>query len=617
MIDINNITVRIAGKILLEHASAHIADGWKVGLVGANGCGKSTLFKVLLNELETESGAVNFPSGQKIVQVEQEIRETDLPILEFVLSRDRERSALLQKLETADPEEVAEINERLTVLGAASAEARAAEILHGLGFSQDELHRPVREFSGGWRMRLALAGALFQPSDVLLLDEPTNHLDLEASLWLENHLRGYRGTLLLISHDRFILNDLCDHIVHFEGCRLNNYGGNYEAFCRVRAEKRDLLVKLAEKQEKRRAHLQSFVDRFRYKASKAKQAQSRLKMLEKLETLPELVPDASTSFDFPEPALLAPPLLSVSNGQVGYDGRPVLNKLNFSIAENDRIALLGANGNGKSTLAKLIAGRLPLQDGEYKASSKLKIGYFAQHQTEELPLEETPVQYLTRLMPDNPEPKVRAHLARFGLGQEKALTVIDKLSGGEKARLLFAVMTIDAPQLLILDEPTNHLDIDGRDALVSALNTFSGAVILITHDLLLVELAAETLWLIKDGVCRNFDGDMQDYRNLLLGLKTPAAKAETSERPNGRQQREQALALRSERTALKGQISRLEKELESLRTQHTQLEKRFMENLPGAEIVVLQKELSAVAERLSQSEDEWLELAARLEELPK
>lgn len=619
MIDINDITVRIGSKVLLENASAHISDGWKVGLVGANGCGKSTLFRVLQNELDTEQGTVAFPNSARVVFVEQELLEIDTPILPYVLARDTERAELLTRLEQAAPEEMGEIHERLNVIGAASAEARAAAILNGLGFSQQDLSRPVREFSGGWRMRLTLAAALFQPSDILLLDEPTNHLDLEASIWLTSHLSKYRGTLLLISHDRQILNTLCDHIVHVEACKLNLYTGNYDTFQRTRAERRELLAKQAVKQDKQRAHLQSYVDRFRYKATKAKQAQSRIKMLEKMEILPPLADEYSTRFEFPQPVDLPPPLLTITDGVAGYDGRPILKKINFSIVENDRIALLGANGNGKSTLAKLISGRLPLMEGTLKRSAKLGIGYFAQHQSEELPLEQTACAYMATLMPGALEPKVRAHLAAFGLGQEKAVTKIADLSGGEKARLLFAAMTYNAPGLLILDEPTNHLDIDGRVALTAALNEYHGAVILITHDLHLIELVADNLWLVKDGGCKTYEGDLSDYRRLLLGTPAtlPKTAAAPESKPDGKLLREQALARRSELNMLKGQVARLEKKLAEFNARREELANSFTEEMTPAQIVETQKNLCWLDSQIAETEEIWLEQSAKIEELSR
>lgn len=613
MIDINDITVRIGPKVLLEHASAHISDGQKVGLVGPNGCGKSTLFRVLKGELETEQGTVFFPRDYNVVFVEQEFLpdELTMPILAFILQKDRERAELLQRLQTASGEELAAIHERLNIIGAAAAEARAAEILHGLGFSHEDLTRPVSEFSGGWRMRLALAAALFRPSDILLLDEPTNHLDLEASLWLENHLEKYRGTLLIISHDRHILNLLCRYIIHFDGGRLVTYSGNYDTFQQTRARQKEVLQRQAARQEEKRRHLQSFVDRFRYKASKAKQAQSRIKMLEKLETITLMNDPAATVFDFPEPEDLPPPLLTIEDGSAGYGDKTVLRRLNIQIVDNDRIALLGANGNGKSTLAKVVSGRLPLQAGTMRCSGKLKVGYFAQHQAEELPLEQTACEFMSSLLPDKTEAQVRAHLARFGLNREKALTMIAKLSGGEKARLLFAAMTYNAPQLLILDEPTNHLDIDGREALIKVLNEYGGSVILITHDLHLIELIADDLWLVKNGTCRPYDGDLEDYKKLLLERDRPAPP-KTSAKPVPASAEKDS---RAEKKQLQSRLKKLEKELEQLNKEKEDIENQFQNLMSPSEIVRKQKELAVIAQKLEESESLWLELSEKLESI--
>lgn len=612
MIDINDITVRIGAKTLLENASAHIADGWKVGLVGANGCGKSTLFRVLKGELETEHGDISFPSGSRVVFVEQELSGLDMPLLDFVLAQDKERSTLLARLENAGAEEVAEIHERLNVLGASAASARAAEILSGLGFKQEDLMRPVKEFSGGWRMRVALAAALFQPSDILLLDEPTNHLDLESGIWLESHLRKYRGTLLIISHDRNILNSLCNYIIHFDNKHLITYAGNYDTFQTTRALQQQVQARRAEKIEQRRRHLQSFVDRFRYKATKAKQAQSRIKMLEKLETV-ELVEDAAaTVFDFPEPDELPPPLLTIENGTVGYDGIPVLKRLNLQIVDNDRIALLGANGNGKSTLAKLLSGRLPLMEGSERRLGKLKVGYFAQHQAEELPMEQTALEFMTTLMPQEHETKIRAHLARFGLGQEKALTQISRLSGGEKARLLFAAMTVKRPGLLILDEPTNHLDIDGREALIRALNEYKGSVILITHDIHLIELIADNLWLVKNHTCKPYDGDLEDYKKLLLEGDTFKKAPKTAAKPA-----EPKIDARRLKKDLSSRLRSIERELEKLNRQKTEIENSFQNRMSTDELITRQKELSRLENQIAGFESEWLETSEKLEEMEK
>ena len=613
MIDVNDITVRIGSKVLLDHTSAHISDGQKIGLVGANGCGKSTLFKVLKGELETESGSVYFPTSYKVVFVEQELNDVNQAILEFVLSQDKERMEVLNLLETADEMEIGEVHERLNSMNAAAAPAKAASILNGLGFSNDDLYRPIKEFSGGWRMRLALAAALFQPSDVLLLDEPTNHLDLEASLWLESHLRKYKGTLVLISHDKYILNDLCNYIIHIENFKLNTYSGNYDTFQNTRAMQRELLSKQAVKQEKHRQHVQSYIDRFRYKASKAKQAQSRIKMLEKMEVVSAAIDDRGSHFDFPQPANLPPPLLTIEDVSVGYDGKAILKDLNFSLIPNDRIALLGANGNGKSTFAKLVSNRLQAMEGTVRRPSKLKVGYFAQHQSDELPMDETATEFMSRLMPDKREPQVRAHLARFGLDNEKSLTIIEKLSGGEKARLLFAAMTYDAPALLILDEPTNHLDIDGREALILALNEYEGAVILITHDLHLIELIADDLWLVKDGCCKSYTGDINDYKKLLLEERAPSPKAKKDDKPklSGKEERKLALAKRTEKNMMKTQISKLEQKIEGFNRQRETLTLRFNEDLSASNIVNLQTDLSDLDKTIQETEALWLELTEK------
>ena len=607
MIDINDITVRIGSKVLLDHASAHISDSQKVGLVGANGCGKSTLFRVLLGQQETETGDVYFPRGSRVATVAQEQNDIDIHILDFVLAADKERMELLARLQNASEFELAEIHERLNLIGAASAEGRASAILNGLGFDNADFHRPVREFSGGWRMRLALAAALFQPSDILLLDEPTNHLDLEASVWLENHLRKYAGTLLLISHDKYILNDLCDYIIHFEDRKLNTYSGNYDTFRRTRSMQRELQARQIEKQEARRRHLQSYVDRFRYKASKAKQAQSRIKMLEKMEVIAPLAGEYSSHFNFPEPAELAPPLITLEDVSAGYGDNVVLKKLSLRIVNNDRIALLGANGNGKSTLAKLLSGRLKPLSGTVKASQKLEVGYFAQHQSEELPLEQTPAEYMSSLMPGVPEPKVRAHLASFGLNQEKSVTQIARLSGGEKARLLFAVMTRKAPALLILDEPTNHLDIEGREALVEALNAYGGSVILITHDLHLIELIADDLWLVKNHLCKPYQGDLEDYKRSLLEDKKTAEKPEPKEpkKPNNYFEIKQ----------LNSELKRLEKLLARLNVQRENMESRFAEEQTAEALIALQKDFSSLQKQIADTENLWLEVSTRLEAL--
>ncbi len=615
MIDINDITVQIGSKVLLDHASAHISDTQKVGLIGANGSGKSTLFKVLKGEMSTQTGSVSFPSRHQVASVLQEFPDTSVSILDFVLNQDTERMHLLNRLKTAPETELADIHDRLNAIGAASAEARAIRILSGLGFRQTDLDRPLSEFSGGWRMRVALAAALFVPSDVLLLDEPTNHLDLEASVWLENHLKLYRGTLLLISHDKHILNALCDHILHLHDKTLTFYTGNYDTFEATHAQKQELLTKLMQKQEEKRAHLQSFVDRFRYKATKAKQAQSRLKMLQKLETIAPLEENLSSHFSFPQPEHLAPPIITLENAAVGYGEIPVLKNLNLRIDGDDRIALLGANGNGKSTFAKLLAGRLKPMEGLIHRSKKVRIGYFAQHQTEELPMNQSPLMIIHALMPEATETKCRTHLAMFGLNQEKALTPVRNLSGGEKARLLFACMAYDAPALLILDEPTNHLDIQGREALIDALNTYEGAVLLITHDMTLIQLISDRLWLVKDGTCKAFDGDLDDYQRLLLESDKPKATAKESPSSHRKEERQRKAALRAETAPIKKEINRIEKEMAEVSAQKEKAVARFETVTEPTQIVALQKEVAHLEKQLETLETKWLDLSEQIEQM--
>ena len=617
MIDLNNITIRIAGKVLLQNASAHIPDGKKVGLIGFNGCGKTTLFRAIQNEVALEEGSINRPSTSRLVYMAQEIIQTDISALDYILQADTERTELLKKLQTAADIELPAIYERLSVIGADSAEARACRILSGLGFKDDDMHRPLSDFSGGWRMRIALAATLFCPSDLLLLDEPTNHLDLESAMWLLGYLKKYKGTLLLISHDKSFLNDLCNMIIHFEAKKLYVYQGNYDTYKRTRAEQQNLQQKMLEKQEKTRAHLQSFVDRFRYKATKAKQAQSRLKQLEKLKTTVINYETAFTHFEFPEPVELVSPIIKIENAATGYEeGKPILSKLNLQIDKDDRIALLGANGNGKSTFAKMLIGELKLFDGTITASKKLNIGYFAQHQSEDLPQNTTPVSYIAGFMQDANETKVRAHLACFGLDGQKAITQIDKLSGGEKARLLFAKITCDKPNLLILDEPTNHLDIEAREGLMEALNMYAGAVILITHDLHLIETVADRLWLVKDGTCKVFNDDIETYRNMILEKdKTPAQSNPTPKTTQTAKERRQQNAQRlAELKPIKDEIKKLEMQMETAHKRIAEIENLFTQAMTPTKMIELQKELNELTKSIQTSENKWLELSEKLEE---
>ena len=517
MLRIDDINYSIAGRPLFEQASASIPYGHKVGLVGPNGAGKTTLFKLIRGELSLDAGAISLPTRARIGGVAQEAAGTDISVLDTVLAADTERASLMAESEHAtDPIRIGEIHARLADIDAWSAEGRAAAILKGLGFSTEDQARPTSDYSGGWRMRMALAGVLFSQPDLLLLDEPTNYLDLEGALWLESYLQRYPHTVIVISHDRDLLNRAVGHILHVEERKLTLYTGGYDTFARTRAEKRALQAAEAKKQDARRAHLQSFVDRFRAKASKAVQAQARIKMLAKMEPITAPEEAKFHRFTFPQPDQLSPPIISMEDLAVGYDGRPVLRKLDLRIDQDDRIALLGRNGQGKSTLSKLLAERLEPLAGKIARSGKLRIGYFAQHQVDELDLLETPLEHVRRLRPNEAPPRLRARLAGFGLMEAQASTKVGQLSGGQKARLSLLLATIDAPHLLILDEPTNHLDIESREALTEALNDYTGAVVLVSHDMHLLSLVADRLWLVDQGDVEPWQGDLDDYRQMLL-----------------------------------------------------------------------------------------------------
>jgi ATP-binding cassette subfamily F protein 3 len=518
MLSIQNVTYRIGGRTLLDNVSANIPAGWRVGLVGPNGAGKSTLFKIISGDLATDGGGVSFIKGATLGMVRQDLPDDDTTILDVVLSADTERTALLKEAETTeDIDRIGHIYERLNEIGAYDAPSRAASILAGLGFSEVAQACPISSFSGGWRARVALASALFHQPNVLLLDEPTNHLDFESMVWLENFLMRYRETLIIISHDRDILNKTVDHILHLENKNLVQYTGNYDAFERRRAERLMNQQALHEKQVAQKAHLMKFVDRFRASASKARQAQSRLKAIERMDIVDAVMAERVTAFTFPEPKEMKSPLIRLESVDAGYvEGEPILRNLNLTINNNDRIALLGANGNGKSTLVKILSGRLPPQAGKIYKSGQLKVGYFAQFQTDELDIALTPFETLRAATGEPSEVKVRAMLSRFGFDKRKADTLVEGLSGGEKARLLFCLMSFDAPHIMLLDEPTNHLDMDAREALMQALNNYNGAVILVSHDTHLVECVADQLWLVADRGCKPFDDDLDAYRKLVI-----------------------------------------------------------------------------------------------------
>ncbi|MGE5547893.1 MAG: ABC-F family ATP-binding cassette domain-containing protein [Solirubrobacterales bacterium] len=622
MLHINDLVFRYGGRVLFDRATVHVAAGQRVGLVGRNGAGKSTLFRLILNEIAPDGGEISVRPRARVGRVAQEAPEGEATLIDCVLAADLERAALLAEAEIChDGHRLAEIHERLAAIDAHSAPSRAAAILAGLGFDAEAQMRAVSSFSGGWRMRVALAAALFARPDLLLLDEPTNHLDLEATLWLQSFLASYPGTLIVISHDRELLNEVADRIIHLDQGRLVAYGGNYDAFERVRREKMELAAKAYSKQMEQRRKIQSFIDRFRAKATKAAQAQSRIKMLERMDPVVPVVEERGMVFDFPDPQPLSPPIIAIDDGIAGYGERAVLKGLSIRVDMDDRIALLGANGNGKSTLAKILSGRLDLMSGKMHKPPKLKVGYFAQHQTDELVPSRTAYDHMAELMKDLPEAKVRAHLGRFGFEQERADVKVENLSGGEKARLLFALMSREAPHLMILDEPTNHLDIDSREALVAALNAYDGAVVLVSHDPHLIELVADRLWLVADGRVRPFDGDLAAYRAYLLERAREArrgdAAADRGAGASRKDERRAAAEARAQLAPLRKKAQEAEKRLEKLHERQSALQAKLSDpklyDGPADKVTQLQKELGEVENAVATAEAEWLEAHEALE----
>jgi len=614
MLRIQDIAYSVEGRPLFEGATATIPEGHKVGLVGPNGAGKTTLFRLIRGELTLDNGNISLPPRAKIGGVSQEVPSSDTSLIDTVLEADTERAALMREAETTtDNNRIAEVHTRLADIDAWSAEGRASSILKGLGFDDAAQKRPCSDFSGGWRMRVALAGVLFAQPDLLLLDEPTNYLDLEGALWLESYLAKYPHTVIVISHDRGLLNRAVGSILHLEDRQLTYYGTPYDGFTKLRAEKRAQASAMAKKQEDRRAHLQSFVDRFRAKATKAKQAQSRLKMIEKMDmiTAPEDV--AKRVFSFPQPDQLSPPIINIEGGETGYGDTTVLKRLNLRIDQDDRIALLGRNGQGKSTLSKLLADRLPLQSGSMNRSSKLRIGYFAQHQVDELHLDETPLQHLQRERPETMPPRLRAQLAGFGLGADQADTEVGRLSGGQKARLSLLLATLDAPHLLILDEPTNHLDIESREALVEALTTYSGAVVLVSHDMHLLGMAADRLWLVGDGTVKPYDDDLDAYRKFLLTQDKPAkpAKASKAAPKPKRASRDDILMLRTEVRNCEDRIAKLE-EMKT-RLQEKLADPDLYDDSRRSDLEVWNRKFSEIEDGLSRAETLWEKAVEKLD----
>jgi ATP-binding cassette, subfamily F, member 3 len=618
MLTIDGVTVRLGGRTILEHASASVPVGARVGLIGRNGAGKSTLMKALIGEIEPDEGEITKPSRARIGYIAQEAPSGTMTPEDVVLASATERAELLAELETCtDMDRMGDVHDRLLAIDAYSAPARAAKILNGLGFDEEMQQRPVESFSGGWKMRIALGALLFSEPDILLLDEPSNHLDLEATLWLENFLRSYPATLVVISHERDLLNKVVDHILHLQGGQLTLYPGGYDAFEKQRAERAAQLASAKASQDAQRARLQDYVARNSARASTAKQAQSRAKMLARMQPIAALMEDPTLSFDFPDPAELRSPMITLDQAAVGYgEAPPILRRLNFRIEADDRIALLGRNGNGKTTLARLLASQLSPAEGEMNSPGRLKVGYFTQYQVEELAGEDTPLDLMNRAMQGQSQGAIRAQLGRFGFSGSRAQTRVDRLSGGERARLALALITRDAPHLLILDEPTNHLDVDAREALIQALNDYSGAVILISHDRHMVELTADRLVLVDGGTAREYAGSMDDYIDFVLGRKqSKGGRGGGVEKPHGPRGADivaQARTARSELTKAETEVERLTAEVE-------RLDRMILESSSGnaeLESAKMQEILRARAETASSlagAEETWLVAGAALE----
>ncbi|MEP0519186.1 MAG: ABC-F family ATP-binding cassette domain-containing protein [Hyphomicrobiales bacterium] len=631
MLTINSITFRMAGRLLLEDATLSVPAGTKIGLVGKNGTGKTTLFKLITRDLAPESGSISLVRNARVGQVAQEAPGGPDTLLEFVLQADKERTALLAEAETAtDPDRISDIYTRLSDIDAYSAESRAGTILSGLGFDAEAQSRPCSDFSGGWRMRVALAAVLFSEPDLLLLDEPTNYLDLEGTLWLQAYLKKYPHTIIIISHDRDLLNESVEMIAHLEHKKITAYRGGYDTFERTRREKQVLLEKGKVKHDAARKHMEAFVERFRYKASKARQAQSRIKALEKMGSATTLIDEASLPIRFPPPEkLLAPPIMHFEQVSVGYaPGEPVLRNISLRIDDDDRIGLLGQNGNGKSTFAKLLAERLGAETGNITKPSKLKVAYFAQHQLDELKPEQSAFEHVRPLMPDAHESKVRARVAQMGLGADKMDTKVAQLSGGEKARLMLGLATFYGPHMLILDEPTNHLDIDSRQALTTALNDFPGAVIIVSHDRSLLDASVERLWLVADGTIAPFEGDMDDYRRFILTGKKPNVPLEHKTNPSveivqtkgisAQERRKEAARKRENLAPMRKKIKSLEQQMNKLNQEvekaETALADPDLYTTDPARVSALSKFRADAEKLLKTTEEEWLLLSGELEE---
>jgi ATP-binding cassette, subfamily F, member 3 len=622
MLSITDISVRIAGRLLIDQGTAQIVPGARVGLIGRNGAGKSTLFHAIRGELPLEAGSITIPPRWRVGSLAQEAPNGPESLIDVVLKADLERDALLVEADTAhDPHRIAEIQTRLVDIDAHSAPARAAAILSGLGFSTADQARPCAEFSGGWRMRVALAATLFSAPDLLLLDEPTNYLDLEGTLWLEDHLANYPRTVIVISHDRDLLDTSVDQILHLDRGKLTLYRGSYTSYEEQRATKEMLDAKHAKRQDAERKRLQAFVDRFKAKASKARQAQSRVKMLEKMKPIAALVRQDVREITFPAPEkMLSPPIIAVDAVSVGYDPKnPVLNRVTLRIDNDDRIALLGSNGNGKSTLVKLLANRLAPFSGKITRADKISIAYFAQHQLDELNEDGSPYDHVRKLMPDAPETKVRGRTGAIGFSGKAGDTLVKSLSGGEKARLLLGLATFFGPNMIILDEPTNHLDIDSRAALAEAINEFPGAVIMVSHDRYLIESCADQLWVVADRTVTPYDGDLDDYRRMVLsarGMRASSRDRGANERGNGRDKQPRVKA--EKRVPLKQKITEAEAEIARINGIISKIDLALA--LPDLfqrdpkQAAQLSKARAGAASALQRAEEEWLAASSQYDE---
>ncbi len=604
MLNLNGITVRLGGRIILDRASAALPPRSRVGLIGRNGAGKSTLMKVMIGQLDPDDGSCDMPRDTRLGYIAQEAPSGTATPFETVLEADKERAALMAEAEhTEDPDRLGHIYERLTSIDAYTAPARAARILVGLGFDEEMQGRPLDSYSGGWKMRVALASLLFSNPDLLLLDEPSNHLDLEATMWLENFLKAYRGTVVVISHERDLLNNVVDYILHLEGGKVTLYPGGYDAFERQQAE---------------REKLQDYVARNSARASTAKQAQSRAKALARMQPIAAAIEDPTLAFSFPSPPELRPPLITMDMAAVGYGDTPILRRVNLRIDPDDRLALLGRNGNGKTTLARLIAAQLAPMEGQMQSSSKMQVGYFTQYQVEELDVTDTPLEHMTRVMKGATPGAVRAQLGRFGFSGERAIQKVGSMSGGERARLALALITRDAPHLLILDEPTNHLDVDSREALVQALNDYNGAVVIVSHDRHMIELVADRLVLVDGGTAQPFDGSLEDYTDIVL-RKADGNSSSDAPKVDRKADKKAAAEWREKQKALKNAVSRAEKEMAALIAERKRIDAVLFDPkaATGAEAKMTTSELmvkrAAVEKKLEAAEEVWMEAGAALE----